>query len=150
MYTISKRFGFCAAHQLTGLPEGHQCSRLHGHNYEVELTLMAEKLDEVGFIVDYGKLDHIKKWLDTNVEHKHLNDVFLFNPTAENLAKHFFTTFREMYPQILSVSVKETDKTRATYSDLPDITDLFNRFTELTSQLENEINKELGVRKPIL
>ncbi|HUM68046.1 MAG TPA: 6-carboxytetrahydropterin synthase, partial [Chloroflexota bacterium] len=39
MYTISKQFHFSASHQLNGLPLEHQCARLHGHNYEVELIL---------------------------------------------------------------------------------------------------------------
>src|SRR5215468_9371730 len=34
-YTISKFFEFSAAHHLTGLPDDHPCSRVHGHNYVV-------------------------------------------------------------------------------------------------------------------
>ncbi len=33
MFTITKEFHFSASHQLSHLPEDHQCARLHGHNY---------------------------------------------------------------------------------------------------------------------
>lgn len=64
MYRISKRFGFSASHIIEGLPEGHQCGRLHGHNYEVELILQAETLNSVGFVVDYGDLKSFKTFID--------------------------------------------------------------------------------------
>lgn len=38
-YEITKEFHFSASHQLDYLPEGHQCKRLHGHNYIVKVTL---------------------------------------------------------------------------------------------------------------
>ena len=41
MYTIAKQFTFSASHQLDHLPEDHQCARLHGHNYVVEIVLSA-------------------------------------------------------------------------------------------------------------
>lgn len=121
-YKISKRFDFAASHQLAGLPEGHQCTRLHGHNYSVEVTLGSDHLDEAGFVVDYGRLDSIKAYLDATVEHRHLNDVFEFNPTAENLARKFFAVFKDMFPQVIEIRVKETDKTEALYDNTQEVT----------------------------
>lgn len=119
MYRISKRFDFCASHQLTGLPEGHQCGRMHGHNYSVtvHLSVNDDGLDKVGFIRDYGELEVVKNFIDVNVEHKHLNDVVMFNPTAENLAKWFYDTLKPFIPEMNAVAVKETDKTEAVYID---------------------------------
>lgn len=113
-FTISKRFDFSASHQLEGLPEHHQCSRLHGHNYSVFIILIGE-INKTGFVKDYGELDNVKIWLNENVEHKHLNEVFTFNPTAELIAQYLFNIFKNEYPQLKSVTVKETDKTSATY-----------------------------------
>ena len=56
MYMIRKKFDFSASHQLLGLPAEHQCARLHGHNYIVEVVLQAEQLNQVSFVVDYGEL----------------------------------------------------------------------------------------------
>lgn len=115
MFTIEKEFGFSASHKLIGLPSDHQCSRLHGHNYAVILTLKSETLNDVGFVRDYRELDAVKEWLNSTFDHRHLNDCVSFNPTAENLAKFIFEQYRTFLPELISVTVKETEKTRATY-----------------------------------
>jgi len=88
-YTIAKEFAFSASHVLDGLPEGHQCGRLHGHNYVVEIELTADRVDDRGFVLDYGDLAPFKQLVDTFLDHRHLNDVLTdgLNPTAENLAE---------------------------------------------------------------
>lgn len=114
-FTISKEFEFCSSHQLSGLPADHPCSRLHGHNYTVVFSLAGDKLNDVGFITDYRELDSIKGFIAREVDHRHLNELVSFNPTAENLAKWFFDLFKEAYPHLKSITVKETPKTSATY-----------------------------------
>lgn len=127
MYTISKQFHFSASHQLFGLHPAHPCSNLHGHNYIVIVELQSEDLDSVGFVLDYRALEPIKKYFDEKVDHKHLNEVFEFNPTAENMANHFYNICLVMLVDemqisplkamkiLKSVSVKETEKTIARY-----------------------------------
>ena len=115
MYNISKEFHFSASHQLTGLEDCHPCSRLHGHNYIVRVTLQGE-LNDVGFVVDYRELEPIKTWIDSVLDHQHLNNVFKFNPTAENMARFIYDKFKPSFP-ISSVSISETQKTWATYSE---------------------------------
>lgn len=111
MYTITKEFAFSASHQLLGLPEDHQCARLHGHNYVVELELAAGVLNDVGFVVDYGELAPFKRYLDHVLDHRHLNDVLGFNPTAELLARHLYYVALEHWPEVRAVRVRETPKT---------------------------------------
>ncbi|MFI7347265.1 6-pyruvoyl trahydropterin synthase family protein [Streptomyces sp. NPDC049936] len=114
---IVKRFDFSASHRLGGLPESHQCARLHGHNYAVELELSAERnaLTSTGFVRDYGDLSAFKKWLDETLDHRHLNDVVEGNPTAENLAVWMFGQWKDEFPELSSVRVSETPKTWAEY-----------------------------------
>jgi 6-pyruvoyltetrahydropterin/6-carboxytetrahydropterin synthase len=114
-YTISKRFDFCASHVLDGLPEGHQCGRLHGHNYGVELELSATTLDKSGFVVDYGALASFKDFLDDVFDHRHLNDFIIVNPTAENLARLLFNEAESMGHPVKAVRVYETPKTMAEF-----------------------------------
>lgn len=116
MFEISKEFHFSASHVLERLPESHPCSRLHGHNYETVFFFESERLNEVGFIIDYTELKTIKKFIDTNLDHRHLNDVMDVNPTAENIAKYLFDKFKPNYPQLSKVVVKETPKTMASYA----------------------------------
>jgi len=119
MYTIRKSFSFSASHQLDGLPKDHPCSQLHGHNYEIIVELQSRTLDIIGFIKDYRELDVIKKWIDDKVDHKHLNDVLNFNPTAEKMAYYFFYEFRHLLGMnnglLYAVEVSETPKTLARY-----------------------------------
>ena len=115
MYTIGKTFDFSASHALKHLPEGHPCHRLHGHNYSVMLTLANVTLDELGMVVDYGKLAEFRDYLNESYDHQHLNDVMDRPPTAENIARQLYDWARQRWPQTLSVMVSETDKTFAEY-----------------------------------
>lgn len=117
MYTISKQFSFDASHQLTGLPEGHKCTRLHGHTYRVEVVLQSETLNEVGFVVDYGDLKPLKDYIDHRLDHRHLNDVFSFQTSAENIARHLYDFCKQHWPQTAKIRVSETPKTWAEYSE---------------------------------
>jgi 6-pyruvoyltetrahydropterin/6-carboxytetrahydropterin synthase len=132
-YRISKDFAFSAAHMLSGLPEDHQCSRLHGHNYKVRVVLEGP-LVPPGFVRDYGDLSLFRRYLDDNFEHRFLGygdlyfnqpdtpytgaailGVVQFNPTAENLAKYFYDWIKPRFPEVVAVGVSETDKTWAYY-----------------------------------
>lgn len=115
MYKISKQFAFSASHILCGLSEGHPCSRMHGHNYVITIHLKAMKLDNKGFVKDYRELDEIKNYIDSNLDHRHLNDIIPGNPTAENIAKYIYDIFIETIPELFAVEVSETPKTNAVY-----------------------------------
>jgi len=115
MYKISKQFSFSASHILEGLPLEHPCSRMHGHNYVVTVHLKAKQLNEVGFVKDYRDLDNVKHYIDEMLDHRHLNEILPFNPTAENIAKYLYDTFINDIPELYAVEVSETPKTTAVY-----------------------------------
>ncbi len=121
MYTITKEFHFSASHQLTGLPQDHPCARLHGHNYIVEVELSAETLNEHGFVVDYRDLEPLKRHIDDELDHRHLNDVFGDDQvTAERLARELHDWCRNRWPQVSAVRISETPKTWAEYRPAPE------------------------------
>lgn len=117
---ISKEFHLSASHVVEGLPDGHQCGRLHGHNYIFRIGLEGEVIHP-GFVVDYGELAPIRDRLD-ELDHRHLNDLLDFNPTAENLALYVAEKLvRPVLAKIgawnvdsIQVAVSETPKTWAT------------------------------------
>lgn len=115
MYRIWKHYRFSASHQLAGLPPDHQCSRLHGHNYLVEVELSSDTLDPTGFVVDFGELKPIKAYIDEKWDHRHLNDVLPFNPTAEAMAHHLYGLVGNLFPQVSAVRVQETETSWAEY-----------------------------------
>jgi 6-pyruvoyltetrahydropterin/6-carboxytetrahydropterin synthase len=122
MYTIAKRFKFEAAHRLEGLPEGHQCGRLHGHSYTVEVAIWSRNLADEGWIKDFAEFKPFKVYLDDQFDHQFLNDVLGgMQTTSENLARHFFETFDLVVALPLDVSIKyvrvsETETSYAEYS----------------------------------
>ena len=122
MYTIRKEFSCCSSHVLTGLPKEHPCARLHGHNYVITVELKSRSLNTTGFVEDYRQLDDIKYWIDNIMDHHHLNDIFDFNPTAENMAAHMYKIFKKEHPTLCAVEVSETPKTIARFEPGTDIT----------------------------
>jgi 6-pyruvoyltetrahydropterin/6-carboxytetrahydropterin synthase len=109
MYTIAKRFAFSASHTIGGLPPDHPCARLHGHNYEVEVILQSASLDAVGFVRDYGGLSALKDFLDTTVDHRHLNDVLGHDKTTvEVISRWLYDWCKSRWPEVVAVRVAET------------------------------------------
>jgi 6-pyruvoyltetrahydropterin/6-carboxytetrahydropterin synthase len=116
MYRIAKEFHFSASHQLTLLPDGHPCKRLHGHNYVVTVELAAPTLDEQGFVIDYHALAPLKRYIDEVFDHRDLNEVMRDEqPTAERIAKHFYDWCKARWASVAAVRVSETPKTWAEY-----------------------------------
>ena len=116
MYIIRKQFEFSASHQLDDLPDGHKCARLHGHNYVVEIELWSSELNDYGFVVDYGDLKSLKDYIDSHLDHRHLNDVLDFQTSAENIARHLFKFCKSQWSETEAVRVSETPKTWAEYN----------------------------------
>lgn len=107
MYTVVKRVEIAGAHQLK-LPYPSKCSRVHGHNWIVEVTLKSETLDENGMVLDFSKIKDVVKQLD----HTYINDVMGdINPTAENMAKWIC----DRLPHCVRVTVRESEGNLAIY-----------------------------------
>ncbi|MBQ0050185.1 MAG: 6-carboxytetrahydropterin synthase [Bacteroidales bacterium] len=83
MYYIQKRMEVAGCHRLQ-LPYPSKCSQLHGHNWIITVFCKAQQLNESGMVVDFTA---IKERIQQMLDHKNLNEVFDFNPTAENIAK---------------------------------------------------------------
>lgn len=116
MFVISKQFAFSASHQLSSLPEGHKCKRLHGHNYVVTLKVAADELNGHGFVMDYGDLAPFGAWVAEHFDHRHLNDCMGETPTtAEQIARHLYGVACSFGWNVVSVAVSETPKTEALY-----------------------------------
>ena len=105
---IGKQYSFSASHQLlnTGI-ENHQCSRMHGHNYIVEIEVRGEVSPKHGWIVDFSMIDRTMKPLIDKLDHYHLNDIINV-PTAENVAQWIMDNHTPHF--FFSVKVWETPK----------------------------------------
>lgn len=108
MYKIQKRLEISGAHSLT-LDYESKCSNLHGHNWIVYIYLQAKELDNNGMILDFTV---IKKRILDKLDHKNLNEIFDFNPTAENIAKWICD---ELGEKCYKVTVQESEGNTAEY-----------------------------------
>jgi 6-pyruvoyltetrahydropterin/6-carboxytetrahydropterin synthase len=106
---------FSASHVLNCLGDDHPCARLHGHNYVVTIHLQSETLNEYGFVKDYHALRVVGDYLSEHLDHRHLNDLLPFHPTAENIARYVYEKFCDQLPEMYAVEVSETPKTSAVY-----------------------------------
>ena len=107
MYYVSKRMEIAGAHNLK-LPYESKCSNVHGHNWIVTVHCKSECLNEAGMVCDFT---HIKKQIHDQLDHKYLNDIVDFNPTAENMARWIC----DNVPNCYRVDVQESEGNIATY-----------------------------------
>lgn len=87
MISATKKFSFEAAHHLPG----HQgaCKNLHGHRYELEVTISGDVDLNSGMIMDFSLLKEIvNEVIIQKYDHSYLNDFFI-NPTAERMVMNF-------------------------------------------------------------
>ena len=107
MYTVIKRMEISASHSLN-LSYPSKCENLHSHNWIITVFCRSAQLNDDGMVVDFtGIKDQIKGKLD----HKNLNEVLPFNPTAENIARWIC----EQIPHCVKVEVCESEGNMAVY-----------------------------------
>ena len=79
---------FAAAHHLRGYPG--DCQRPHGHTWMVAVVLRANRLNELGFVVDFKDVKTAVDLAIASLDHTDLNTLPEFqsvNPSCENVAQ---------------------------------------------------------------
>lgn len=100
MYYVSKRMEIAGSHALR-LNYDSPCQNLHGHNWIITVHCKSASLDENGMVVDFA---HVKRSIHGVLDHKCLNEVLSFNPTAENIAKWICDTIPTCYKAVVQES----------------------------------------------
>lgn len=108
MYYIKKTIEISACHHLS-LSYESKCSRLHGHNWIVTIYCKTKELNQDGMVCDFT---HVKQLIQEKLDHNNLNEVFDFNPTAENIA-HWIVG---IVPHCYRADVQESENNIAIYS----------------------------------
>jgi 6-pyruvoyltetrahydropterin/6-carboxytetrahydropterin synthase len=111
-WKLRVRDRFSAAHYLREY-QG-KCEKLHGHTFQVEVEIAVKELDKTGIGIDFTGIK--KKLTESLPDHTLLNEVFDFNPSAENLAREIYGRMKEFYP-VTSVTVWESEDAAATYTE---------------------------------
>ena len=91
IYSLTVKSHFDAAHHLYGYPG--ECKDLHGHTWDVEVTIEGEQLNDIGIVYDFKDLKSDLASVLKAFDHKLINEIAPFDilsPTAENLARILF------------------------------------------------------------
>jgi len=120
MYELVVETNFSSAHQLRGYKG--ECEKLHGHNWKVQVHVVAEKLNELDMAIDFHELKDFVGEVIAPLDHGFLNDLFPFtekNPSSENIAKWIFDSLKKKVNdnnlRLSAVTVWESEITSATY-----------------------------------
>ena len=119
MYELRVESGFSAAHSLRGY--GGNCERLHGHNWQVEVRLSADRLDPLGLAVDFRQMKRLLEEVLAALDHRYLNELEPFrteNPSTERLAQYIYERLAAKLPatvRLTEVTAWESEDCAATY-----------------------------------
>ena len=119
MFSIRKTIEVAGAHNLN-LSYPSPCQNIHGHNWFVTVELSSTKLNSDGMIMDFKNLKSaMKLMIEDKLDHKNINEVVQFNPTAENMSKWICEAMDSLYMgtsiQCTSVEVQESRDNVAIY-----------------------------------
>jgi len=113
---------FASAHTLRDYPGA--CSRMHGHNWKLELEVVAKALDDVGMGIDFKQMKNAANEVGDRLDHRYLNDLDPFteiNPTAENIAAYMYREIAAKLNsdtiRVAAVTLWETDRACVRYSE---------------------------------
>ena len=122
MFVLKIVTDFASAHSLRNYPG--DCFRLHGHNWQVEVSVCSQDLDDNGIAIDFREIKKQTKLVIKRVDHQYLNEIEPFdvlNPTAENIAKYFFDEVGLLVNnenvKVKDVVIWETPRSAVTYSE---------------------------------
>ena len=121
MFVLKIVTDFASAHSLRNYPG--DCARLHGHNWQVEVSVCSNVLDDNGIAIDFREIKKQTKLVIKRLDHQYLNEIKPFdvlNPTAENIAKYFFDEVGLLINNedisVKEVLIWETPRSAVTYS----------------------------------
>jgi len=120
MFELMIETFFSAAHQLRGYKEA--CEKLHGHNWRVQVHVIAERLNEIDIAIDFHELKRLTDEVIAPLDHSFLNEIFPFtekNPSSENVAKWIYDSLKKRLSNdtinLSAVTVWESETASATY-----------------------------------
>lgn len=109
MYLLQVEADFSAALYLSD--SGEKFKGMHGHDYNVVLTLSSSELNRAGMVYDYDVVQQSLKKIVNKLDHCLLNDIAEFieqNPTLENIASYIFNEMKTTLEDLPLYDVKVT------------------------------------------
>ena len=113
---VERRFRFCAAHYLPH--DDGPCNRVHGHNFELWLSVEGEPSGAQGMVLHTDRLKAQVEPLIEALDHHRLNDL-LDNPTMENTARFIWDELAEGGLELARLELWETENNRVVIEVAP-------------------------------
>lgn len=102
-------FSIAAARHLTGVPADHPCARMHGHTFNIRITVGGEIDPVTGFVADFADIQRAWAPINGKLDHQNLNLVpGLENPTSENLARWIWAALKPILGGLRVIQITET------------------------------------------
>ncbi len=118
--SVTKRFEISAGHQLVN--HKGRCSRRHGHNFIIEVTVRGSVRpvdgdSDEGMVVDFGDIkDVFKRRIESVMDHYDLNEALPVKVTSsENMVVWIYDEMKKELPGMYSVRIYETSNSWAEY-----------------------------------
>ncbi|MEL6366026.1 MAG: 6-carboxytetrahydropterin synthase, partial [Pseudomonadota bacterium] len=107
---ISQEFTFDAAHKLGGVQaDGSgdaRYARLHGHSFQVCVSIAGEPDPETGWVADFGAVREALDAIRTELDHAYLNEIAgLETPTLERIALWIAGRLKPQFKGLANVTV---------------------------------------------
>ncbi len=103
---ISQKFFFDAAHTLRREIEAEGSRRIHGHTYQVEVSIAGQIDPVTGMVMDLGLVRAAIEQLRPRLDHHLLDEVEGLGPaTLENLASFIWRAIAVALPGLVQVHI---------------------------------------------
>jgi len=113
---LYKDFSFEAAHRLPNVPADHKCARLHGHSFQVRVSVDGPVGEQTGWVMDFAEMKAAFRPVHEQLDHRYLNEIAgLENPTSENLERWIWRQLGPILGGLMEVEVRETCTTGCIY-----------------------------------
>ena len=110
---VRRSFWFEAAHSLPHHPG--KCRDLHGHSYELVVTIDGPVDEQSGMVIDFSDLKHVIQDRVVQVlDHKFVNDI-IDNPTAENMTIWIWERLAGALAGLTEIELHETRNCSVVY-----------------------------------
>lgn len=104
---LSYRFGFDAAHRFENYPDGHPYRGVHGHSFQVEITVSGKPDAITGFVADFGEIAKACAVIREALDHRMLNEILgLEKPSLENLSVWVWNRLAPQFRSLSRVTVR--------------------------------------------
>ncbi len=116
---LSQKFFIEVAHRMPSFPADHPNNRIHGHSYEVVVTLKGPINSQTGVLIKMEDFQSQLELVREKIDHRMLNDLpGLEIPSSENISRWIWKELSQRFSNLYSVSVERPNLgLKITYKD---------------------------------